>query len=160
MPLWEGEEACGVRRSAEARKQQLINHQSARKREPIMDGVSWGAISDIFCFAPSVSLSFSLSPALWSIYICPCINLDASARDRRTHTNMSRPRRQGWRKMHDVREMYYRSTCGIKNRSNRSLACRRNGDEDGHASIGGINGDGMVKDKYGKINLSGISAGR
>lgn len=34
-----------------------------------------------------------------SIYICPCINLDASARDSRTRANMSRPR---GRKMHDT----------------------------------------------------------
>jgi len=33
-------EGYGVRRSAGARKQQLINHQSARKRKPIMDGAS------------------------------------------------------------------------------------------------------------------------
>lgn len=64
--------------------------------------------------------------------------------------------------------MYYRSVAGIKNCSNRSFACRRDVDEDGHARVGGISdgererereegGDGG-KDKYGKINLSGILA--
>jgi len=66
---------------------------------------------------------------------------------------MSHPRRKGEKE--DARS-------SIKNCSNRLLACRQNGDEDGHTSVGGISDDKMVDGKYGKINLSGIcgEAGR
>lgn len=88
--------------------------------------------SRIFSIPLSLYFCPSFSPlSAESIYICSCINLDASARDSRTRANMSRPRA---RKMHDPREIYYRCALGgIKNCSNRSFACRRDGDEDGHA---------------------------